>query len=57
MTLLYAALLLIVHALHAQVPQPLNYQGRFAVGTPPVNFDGTGAFKSALVSGDGSMTY
>jgi formylglycine-generating enzyme required for sulfatase activity len=38
-------------ALHAQVPEILNYQGRVAVGTPPVNFDGTGKFKFALVDG------
>ena len=40
-------------ALHAQVPQILNYQGRVAVGDPPVNFDGSGAFKFALVQGAG----
>jgi len=40
-------------ALHAQVPQILNYQGRVAVGDPPVNFDGSGAFKFALVQGEG----
>jgi hypothetical protein len=44
-----AAILLTVSALHAQVPQLLNYQGRVAVGT--VNFDGTGQFKFALVDG------
>jgi hypothetical protein len=38
-------------ALHAQVPQLLNYQGRVAVGNPPVNFDGLGQFKFALVDG------
>jgi hypothetical protein len=38
---------------HAQVPQIINYQGRVAVGTPPVNFDGTGQFKFALVNGGG----
>lgn len=40
-------------ALHAQVPQILNYQGRVAVGDPPVNFDGSGEFKFALVQGEG----
>ncbi len=40
-------------ALHAQVPQILNYQGRVAVGDPPVNFDGSGGFKFALVQGEG----
>ena len=38
-------------ALHAQVPQLINYQGRVAVGT--VNFDGSGSFKFALVNTDG----
>jgi hypothetical protein len=40
-------------ALHAQVPQILNYQGRVAFGDPPVNFDGSGGFKFALVQGEG----
>lgn len=40
-------------ALHAQVPQIPNYQGRVAVGTPPVNFDDDGAFRFALVNGSG----
>ncbi len=44
-------------ALHAQVPQILNYQGRIAVGTPAVNFEGTGGFKFALVNGEGTQTY
>ena len=44
-------------ALHAQVPQILNFQGRVAVGTPPVNFNGSGAFKFALVNADGMTTY
>src|SRR6185295_3894818 len=34
--------------MHAQVPQLINYQGRVAVGG--VNFDGSGAFKFALVN-------
>jgi hypothetical protein len=39
----------------AEHPQLMNYQGRVAVdGT---NFDGTGLFKFALVSGDGATTY
>jgi hypothetical protein len=39
----------------AQIPQLLNYQGRVAVsGT---NFNGTGQFKFALVSGTGATTY
>ena len=41
--------LLGVPALHAQVPNLLNYQGRVAVGT--TNFNGTGQFKFALVTG------
>jgi YVTN family beta-propeller protein len=44
-------------ALHAQVPQIINYQGRVAVGSPAVNFDGSGAFKFALVNTDGTTTY
>jgi len=44
-------------ALQAQVPQILNYQGRVAVGDPPVNFDGSGAFKFALVNPDGTTSY
>ena len=38
-------------ALLAQVPQIINYQGRVAVGDPLVNFDGSEAFKFALVEG------
>lgn len=44
-------------ALHAQVPGILNYQGRVAVGSPAVNFEGSGAFKFALVDADGTQTY
>ena len=45
----------VTHTLHAQViPQLINYQGRVAVGTPPVNFEGNGQFKFALVQGTGS---
>jgi len=40
-------------ALHAQVPQILDYLGRVAVGDPLVNFDRSGAFKFALVDGTG----
>lgn len=39
----------------AQVPQLLSYQGRVQVGTN--DFEGTGQFKFALVSGDGTSTY
>ena len=41
----------------AQVPQLINYQGRVAVGTPAVNFDGSGSFKFALVNTNGTVTY
>jgi formylglycine-generating enzyme required for sulfatase activity len=44
-------------SLHAQVPGILNYQGRVAVGSPPVNFDGSGGFKFALVDAAGTTTY
>ena len=44
-------------ALHAQVPGILNYQGRVAVGSPPVNFDGSGGFKFAFVDAAGTTTY
>ena len=37
------------------MPQILSYQGRVAVGT--VNFNGSGAFKFALVNAAGSTTY
>lgn len=37
----------------AQVPQILNYQGRVAVGSPAINFNGSGSFKFALVQGTG----
>ena len=42
-------------ALHAQVPQVLNYQGRVAVGG--VNFNGSGQFAFALVDTTGANTY
>jgi hypothetical protein len=52
--------LVILHSsfgiLRAQVPNILNYQGRVAIGTPPVNFDGSGQFKFALVNTTGSTT-
>ncbi|MFT4549212.1 MAG: hypothetical protein ACI8XO_003793, partial [Verrucomicrobiales bacterium] len=51
--LVAALALLTPTALHAQVPQIINYQGRVAVGDPPVNFDGSGSFKFALVEGAG----
>ena len=43
--------------LQAQVPILLNYQGRVAVGTPPVNFDGPGQFRFALVNPAGTTAY
>ena len=48
-------LLVTATALHAQVPNLLNYQGRVAVGA--VNFNGAGQFKFALVNTNGSTTY
>jgi hypothetical protein len=50
-----AAFLTLTATLHAQVPQLINYQGRVAVGT--VNFNGTGAFRFALVDTAGTTTY
>ncbi len=49
------SLLLLAAPLFAQVPQLINYQGRIAVGT--VNFQGSGAFKFALVNAAGTTTY
>ncbi len=40
-------------ALHAQVPQLINYQGRVAVGTTNFNSPPNGLFKFALVQGTG----
>lgn len=51
----FALLLLFSSALHAQVPQIINYQGRVAVGT--VNFNGSGLFKFALVNEAGTTTF
>ena len=61
-THLRLAALAVVLALHtptlrAQVPQLVNYQGRVAVGAPPVNFDGTGQFRFALVNAAGTTTF
>ncbi len=42
-------------ALHAQVPQLINYQGRIAADA--VNFEGAGLFKFALVNSDGTTTF
>jgi hypothetical protein len=41
-------------ALHAQVPQLINYQGRVVVGT--TNFSGTGQFKFALMNNANGQT-
>ena len=49
------ATILLAGALHAQVPQLINYQGRVAVGA--VNFDGSGSFKFALVNAAGTTTF
>jgi len=56
-SVLFAAVLTATTALTAQVPQIINYQGRVAVGDPAVNFDGSGAFKFALVNTDGTTSY
>ena len=56
-SVLFAAVLTATTALHAQVPHVINYQGRVAVGSPAVNFDGTGSFKFALVNTDGTTSY
>ena len=50
----YLLLVLASAALHAQVPQLINYQGRVAVGK--VNFDGPGQFKFALADAGGTTT-
>ncbi len=42
-------------ALHAQVPQLINYQGRVAVNG--VNFDGSGQFRFAIVNAAGTTSY
>jgi hypothetical protein len=49
------AAILLAGTLRAQVPQLINYQGRVAVGA--LNFDGSGAFKFALVSTNGLTTF
>ena len=49
------AAIFLAGALHAQVPQLINYQGRVAVDA--VNFEGAGLFKFALVNEDGSVTF
>ena len=55
LTALAALLVLLTPVLRAQVPQLINYQGRVAVGA--VNFDGSGAFKFALVNAAGTTTF
>ena len=57
LSLILGSVLSLVTLASAQVPQMINYQGRVAVGDPAVNFNGTGAFKFALVNGDGSASY
>ena len=49
------AAILLTSALHAQVPQLVNYQGRVAVDA--VNFEGAGLFRFALVNEDGTITF
>jgi N-acetylneuraminic acid mutarotase len=48
-------LILTASALHAQVSQLINHQGRVAVGG--VNFDGSGRFKFAIVNTAGTTSY
>ena len=51
----FFAVLAFASTLGAQIPPLINYQGRVAVnGT---NFEGTGQFRFALVSADGSQTF
>lgn len=45
----------VIPSLAQSVPHLINYQSRVAVGG--VNFEGTGQFKFALMSGDGSTFY
>jgi hypothetical protein len=52
-----AGFVLLAGTLSAQVPQLLNYQGRVAVGTPAVNFTGSGLFRFALVDAAGTTSY
>jgi len=55
--LIFGSVISLVTLVSAQVPQMINYQGRVAGGDPPVNFDGNGKFKFALVNGTGSTSY
>ena len=55
LTTFLTAFALLTSALHAQVPQIINYQGRVSVGT--TNFEGSGAFKFALVNAAGTTTF
>ena len=57
LSLILGSVLSLVTLASAQVPQMINYQGRVAVGDQAVNFNGTGAFKFALVNEDGSTSY
>ncbi|MDB4808999.1 formylglycine-generating enzyme family protein [Verrucomicrobiales bacterium] len=57
MSLIFGSVVSLVTLASAQVPQMINYQGRVAGGDPPVNFDGNGKFKFALVNGTGSTSY
>jgi hypothetical protein len=55
-SLIFGSVVSLVTLASAQVPQMINYQGRVAVGDPPVNFDGTGQFKFALVNGGANLS-
>ena len=48
--ILALASLFIARTLPAQTPSLINYQGLVAVGTPAVNFNGTGKFKFTIES-------
>lgn len=54
-SILAALLITFTGALHAQVPQIINYQGRITSNGAP--FTGNGQFKFALVSSDGATSY
>lgn len=49
------SLTLLTTTVPAQVPHVINYQSRVAVAG--INFDGTGAFKFALVNAAGDVAY
>jgi microcystin-dependent protein len=54
-SILAALLIAFTGAVHAQVPQIINYQGRITSNGSP--FTGNGQFKFALVNSDGTTSY